>query len=393
MRELLPAAREFAHWLSEARRAIHRNPELGFQEEKTASLVERRLTEMGISHRRCFGVGVVALIKGSAPGPCVALRADMDALPITDAKEGEVRSLVDGVMHACGHDAHTACLLGAARLLSERSFAGSVKLIFQPGEETDSGGARPMIGEGVLERPRVEAVFGLHADPGREVGYVAVAPGKMMASSDMFDAVVRGKGGHGAHPEGTVDALYAACQCVSALQSIISRNVAPTDSAVVTVGTLHSGTARNIVPAEAKFSGIIRTLDAGVRANVNERLESLLRGVCDSLGAEIFYESRQGYPVLENDERATAWFAEAAGEIVGSDRVLGASPSMGVEDFAYFAAERPGCFFSLGVRNEARGIVHPLHSNRFDIDEAALPVGAALLAGAALRALEGLTNG
>lgn len=386
-------AREIGEWLTDIRRDIHRHPEVGFREERTASLVERCLDEMGIPHRRMAGTGVVGLIEGSAPGAgrCVALRADMDALPVQDAKRGEVRSESAGVMHACGHDAHTTCLLGAARLLSEgkNALPGAVKLIFQPAEETDSGGALPMIGEGVLEDPHVDALFGLHTDPGTDAGKIRVASGYAQAAADMFDVTIKGGGGHGAYPHTTVDVLYAACQCVNALQSIVSRNVAPLDAAVVTVGTLHSGTVRNVIPASAAFSGIVRTLDPAVRTQVRARLKTLLRGVCEALGAEMEFAIRAGFPMLKNDGEMVELVREAASEAIGAENVLEGRSSLGVEDFAYFAERRPGCFFNLGVRNEERGIIHPLHSDLYDIDETALPVGAALLAGASARFLGG----
>ena len=391
MNTFLQKAREIAGWLTEIRRDIHRHPEVGFREERTASLVERQLDELGIPHRRMAGTGVVGLIEGTGTGEkrCAALRADMDALPIQDAKCGEVCSEVACVMHACGHDAHTTCLLGAARLLSENksAFSGLVKLIFQPAEETDSGGALPMIGEGVLEDPYVDAIFGLHTDPGTDAGKINVTSGYMQAASDMFDVTIKGNGGHGAYPHTTVDVLYAACQCVSTLQSIVSRNVAPLDAAVVTVGTLHTGTARNIIPAKAEFSGIVRTLDPSVRARVRARVETTLRGVCEALGAKMEFKIRAGFPMLENDEEMTKLVREVAREAIGAENVLEGHPSLGVEDFAFFAERRPGCFFNLGVRNEASGITHPLHSDLYDIDESALSVGAALLAAAATRFL------
>ncbi len=391
MNPFLQKAREIENWLMEIRRDIHRHPELGFREERTASLVERHLEGLGIPHRRMAGTGVVGLIEGTAKseGKCVALRADMDALPIQDAKCGEVCSDVACVMHACGHDAHTTCLLGAARLLVENkdAFSGAVKLIFQPAEETDSGGALPMIGEGVLDDPYVGAVFGLHTDPGTDAGMINVTAGYMQAASDMFDVTIKGNGGHGAYPHTTVDVLYAACQCVSTLQSIVSRNVAPLDAAVVTVGMLHAGTARNVIPARAEFSGIVRTLNPDVRERVCARLEMTLRGVCEALGAEMEFKTRAGFPMLGNDEAMTKLVREVATETLGAANVAEGRPSLGVEDFAFFAERRPACFFNLGVRNAARGITHPLHSDLYDVDEGALPIGAALLAGVASRFL------
>jgi amidohydrolase len=386
--DILSEANSFSPWLSAIRRDIHRHPELGFKEERTASLVERTLGELGIAHRRTAGTGVTALIEGTAgiAARCVGLRADMDALPIQDAKSGELRSEVDGVTHACGHDAHTACLLGASRLIASRrgEFAGAVKLIFQPAEETDTGGALPMIREGVLEAPHVDSLFGLHVDPGTPVGAVSLARGFINAASDMFDVIISGGGGHGAYPHKTTDVLYAACQCVSTLQSIVARNVSPVQSAVVTVGLLQSGTVRNVIPAAARFSGIIRTLDPEVRELVVRRFGETVRGVCSALGVDVSLTVKPGYPMLRNDENASDFIRRVAADVIGEENTLRGAPSLGVEDFAYFAEARPSCFFNLGVRNEERGIIHPLHSELFDIDESALPLGAALLASAAI---------
>jgi amidohydrolase len=375
--------------MSGIRRDIHRHPELGFAEERTASLIERALDEIGVRHERSAGTGVVALMDGEGEGAsgCVGLRADMDALPIQDAKDGDLSSQVDGVMHACGHDAHVACLLGAARLISSRrgEFAGSVKLIFQPAEETDTGGALPMILEGALDSPNVDALLGLHVDPGIPAGTISVADGFINAASDMFDVVISGGGGHGAYPHKTSDVLYIACQCVSSLQSIVSRSVSPTEPAVVTVGALRAGSVRNVIPTEASFSGIIRTLDPGVRELVVRRLGDVIRGTCAALGGSVSIAIKPGYPMLRNDDGMAGFVRRTARGVIGEDKVLLGTPGLGVEDFAYFAERRPSCFFNLGVRNEERGIIHPLHSERFDVDESALPVGAALLASAAMR--------
>jgi amidohydrolase len=384
----LSDARALGPWLSGVRRDIHRHPELGFAEERTAALIERVLDEIGVPHRRAAGTGVIALIEGSGGGSpvCVGLRADMDALPVCDAKEGDPHSEVDGVMHACGHDAHVTCLLGAARLASSRrdAFSGFVKLIFQPAEETDTGGAMPMIRDGALDSPNVDALFGLHVDPGIPAGTVSLTGGFVNAASDMFDVVISGGGGHGAYPHRASDVLYIACQCVNMLQSIVSRNVSPTDAAVITVGALHSGTARNVIPTSASFSGIVRTLDPGVRDLVVHRLEESVRGTCAALGGDVSISVRPGYPMLRNDDGMTGFMSRVACDTIGADSVLSGTPSLGVEDFAYFAERRPSCFFNLGVRNEERGITHPLHSERFDVDESALPIGAALLASAAM---------
>lgn len=380
----LEEAKKSSGWLAGLRTAIHRHPELGHEEFETAALVERTLAELGVPSRRMAGTGVVALVEGASPGACVGLRADMDALPIQDAKTGDVRSLIPGVMHACGHDAHTACLLGAARLLAanKKFFSGSVKLLFQPAEESD-GGALPMIQEGAMDAPRVEAMFGLHTDPSCETGRVRVADGCVHAASDGFDIVIKGGGGHGAYPHTAADVLYTACMCVNALQSVVSRSVPPLEPAVVTVGELHAGTARNIIPTRAALSGTIRTLSPETRGLVIRRVREIVDGVCRANGADFEFSLIPGYPMLINDPAVTALVRETAAAMLGAENVGQAAPSLGVEDFAYFAERIPSCFFNLGVRSEAKGIVHPLHAALYDADPDALPIGAALMASAA----------
>ena len=372
-----------AGWLSEIRRDIHRHPELGYAEERTASAIESRLDELGVPYTRLAGTGVVGLIEG-APGEggkCVGLRADIDALPLQDAKTGDLSSCIPGVMHACGHDAHAACLLGAARLLQQirGELAGSVKLIFQPAEESD-GGALPMIEAGVMQSPDVSAMFALHCDPTTPVGSVKVTDGFTNAAADMIDLVVTGLGGHGAHPDSTVDVVYVAALVIAELQSVVSRSIDPLSSAVVTIGAIHAGTARNVIPSRVQMLGTIRTLDPDVRHIVHRRVREIVEGVCATHGAGVSLVINRGYPALQNDERATGFVRRIAVETLGGDNVLKGKPSLGAEDFAYFAERVPSCMFNLGTRNEARGIVHPLHSELFDIDESALPVGAGLLA-------------
>lgn len=388
---ILDNARRIRDQIVSVRRKINENPEPGFAEEKTASFIGSILDELRIEHTRVSGTGVVGMIRGTAcdreEGHCVGLRADMDALPIQDARRGSLRSRVDGFMHACGHDAHVACLLGAARLLSDRraDFPGSVKLIFQPAEETDTGGALPMIEAGVLENPRVDALFGLHVDPGCDVGRINITSGFVNAASDMFDVSFTGAGGHGAYPHIAKDALYAACQCVTALQSVVSRSVNPFEAAVLSVGELHAGSARNVLPETAQFRGIMRTLDPSTREIMLRRFEEVIRGTAEAMGVTAGITMRKGYPVLRNDDGLVRFAQDVGVDVLGIENVKPGTPSLGVEDFAYFAERRPCCFFGLGVRNESTGIVHPLHSASFDIDEEALPVGAALLAELAFR--------
>jgi len=372
------------------RRAIHRHPEGGFGEFETAALVEKTLASCGIPSVRVAGTGVVGLLEGTRPGRVVGLRADMDALELDEGTGVPYASEVPGMMHACGHDAHTAMLLGAAKLLSRRraTLPGSVVFLFQPAEETD-GGALPMIEEGVLENPRVDAVFGLHVGIDLPCGEISVSRGTVHAASDMFDLTILGRGCHGAHPHEGVDAVAAAGAVLGALQTVVSRNVDPLQPAVVTVGTIRGGSARNVLAESVEMSGIIRTLSPAVRETVREKVRTVVEGTAAAFGgrAEILF--REGYPCLVNDPGMARLVEKTASGLLGAEKVrLSTRPSMGVEDFAYFSRERPGAFFYLGAGNVAKGIVHPAHSPRFDIDEDALPLGSALLAGVAARFLE-----
>lgn len=387
---LLAEALRFRKNLVEFRRAIHRHPEGGFREFQTAALVERVLADCGIPFRRVAKTGVAGVLDGATPGRVVGLRADMDALELDEQTGVPYASEVPGLMHACGHDAHTAMLLGAAKLLSRRraTLPGSVVFLFQPAEETD-GGALPMIEEGVLENPRVDAVFGLHVGIGLPCGEISVSRGTVHAASDMFDLTILGRGCHGAHPHEGVDAVAVAGAVLCALNSIVSRNVDPLQPAVVTVGTIRGGSARNVLAESVEMSGIIRTLSPAVREVVREKVRTVAEGTAAAFGgrAEILF--REGYPCLVNDPAMARLVEKTASGLLGAEKVrLSTCPSMGVEDFAYFSRERPGAFFTLGAGNEAKGIVHPAHSPRFDIDEDALPLGSALLAGVAARFLE-----
>jgi amidohydrolase len=388
---LLDEADRIRESLVELRRAIHRHPEGGFAEFQTAALVEKTLASCGIPARRVAKTGVVGVLDGTGPGRVVALRADMDALELDEGTGATYASGVPGLMHACGHDAHTAILLGAARLLSGRraSLPGSVVFLFQPAEET-TGGALPMIEEGVLEDPRVDAVFGLHVGIDLPCGEVSVSEGTVHAASDMFDVTVTGRGCHGAHPHEGVDAVAIAGQVLCSLQSVVSRSVDPLEPSVVTVGTIRGGSARNVLAETVEMGGIIRTLSPGVCKGVRERVRAIVEGTAASLGGRAEIRITEGYPCLVNDPGMARLVKATATGLLGAGKVRPATrPSMGVEDFAYFSGERPGAFFYLGAGNPAKGIIHPAHSPRFDIDEDALPVGAAMMAGVALNFLTG----
>ncbi len=390
LRKLVQEGRTLLPWMIFLRRAIHQEPELGMEEFRTAARIARTLQELGIPCRTgVAGTGVVGFLEGGAPGPCVALRADMDALPLDEANDVPYRSTFPGRMHACGHDAHCAVQLGAARLLAEkRPFAGSVKLLFQPAEET-VGGARPMIEEGVLESPPVNAIFGLHVTNEIPAGTIGVKYGQMQAASDEVRLVISGKSIHGADPHEGVDAIVAASAVVSALQTVVSRNVDPRDAVVLSFGTIAGGTAPNILADRVELHGTLRTLSPATRQAVLERIRAVAEGVAASLGARAEVLHTPGYAPLINADAAVRLVEENAREMLGNDALRSiAAPSMGVEDFAYFLEKVPGAFYRLGTGNEARGITSEGHSVSFDIDESALAVGAALQAAHALRFLE-----
>ena len=389
--QLLEDARSFQPWLSEIRRDLHQHPELGLEEHRTAGRIQERLDELGIEHLDGVGeTGVVGLVHGRAEGSVVALRADIDALPIADAKETPYRSQVEGKMHACGHDVHTTVLLGAARLLSERrdSFDGLVKLIFQPAEET-VGGAQLMIAEGVLENPQVEAIFGLHVDPGLEVGKFGVRYGQGNASSDTLSLTIEGRSGHAAYPAGTVDAVVVAAQVVTAVQTVISRNVDARRSAVISFGTIAGGVQHNVIANRVELTGTVRCLDDNTRELVLRRLAETVEGVAAAMGGSARLEIDPGYPPLINHDQQVDIVRDNVVKLVGESQLtVSPQPKMGVEDFAYYVHRVPGAFFNLGVRNEDRGIIHPVHHEMFDVDEECLPFGAALQALNALTVLE-----
>ena len=363
------------------RRHLHMHPELSFREERTSAWIKERLQAIGCDEVRAGvgGTGVVAVIRGSRPGPVVALRADIDALPIQDEKDVPYRSTVPGVMHACGHDAHTAALLGvAAHYASARAgMAGERRLIFQPAEEVSPGGAVGMIEDGALDG--VSAIYGAHLWTPLPCGTVASASGPVMAAADEFYLKIRGRGGHGGMPHETVDAIAAGAAFVQAVQTIVSRSVDPLEPAVVSIGSFQAGTAPNIIAEDCRISGTTRTFDAEVRARVKERLHAITGAVCRQFGAEYSLDWRDGYPPVVNDEREANRFFEVAGELFGSGAVQSIRPIMAGEDFAYYLQRVPGCFMFVGAGNADCGAVWPHHHPRFDIDERAMLQAARLL--------------
>lgn len=365
----------------DTRRDFHAHPEIGFHEVRTSGIVADRLRALDIEVKTGVAkTGVVGLLRGGQPGPTVLLRADMDCLPITEANEVDYKSQNPGFMHACGHDAHTAMLLGVARVLAAKraTLRGSVKFIFQPAEE-DPGGAELMIAEGVLEDPHVDACFGLHVWNDFPCGQVGVLDGPCMANTGVWTARIIGKGGHGAAPESTVDPIVAGAHCVTALQSVVSRNVDPLEPAVVTVGMFHAGQAMNIIPTEAVLTGTFRSFNDESHALLEKRIEEVVRGTAGALGATVDWDYHRGYPATINNPEMCDLVRAAAADVVGVENVLRPNPTMGGEDMAYFLRERPGCFFWLGSAPAEDSF--PGHNPRFNIDENCLALGVRIMVG------------
>ena len=390
--ELLEAAQALASSIVSDRRTIHSHPELAYTEEQTSTLVQARLRDLGIPFRAGLaGTGVLATIRGDrGDGPCVLLRADMDALPIEEETPVAFASEVPGVMHACGHDAHTAILLGVARLLNERrdSFPGTVKLMFQPAEEGGAGAAR-MIEAGILQDPPVDAAFMLHVGPELPAGVVASGGGPLLAGADSFTITIGGRGGHASRPHVAIDPIVAGAHVVSALQTLVAREVDPAEPAVVTLAAFNAGTTHNVIPDRAVIKGTIRAFDGDLFDRLERRLREVVEGVAASLRAtaEVKFEMR--YPPSICDDTMAAALGDAARAVVGDSSVVPFLPRMGAEDFAFVLEKVPGAMLSLGVKAPEWEEPKPLHTATFDLDESALPVGAACLVSVALRTLEG----
>jgi amidohydrolase len=366
--------------LVEWRRQIHQKPELGFQEKITAEFISQKLQNWGIEHQVGIAqTGIVAIIKGekSTHGKVLAIRADMDALPIQELNEVPYCSQRDGIMHACGHDGHTAIAIGTAYYLHQhrQDLNGTVKIIFQPAEE-GPGGAKPMIAAGVLNNPDVDAIIGLHLWNNLPLGTVGVRPGALMAAVELFRCTIFGKGGHGAIPHQTVDSLVVAAQIVSALQTIVSRNINPLDSAVVTVGELHAGTAVNVIADTAKMGGTVRYFNPDLAGFFKERIEKIIAGICQSHGANYDLDYIHLYPPVINDAQVAALVRSVAQKVIEIPiGVFSECQTMGGEDMSFFLQEVPGCYFFLGSANAEKKLDYPHHHPRFDFDETALPMG------------------
>jgi len=387
MDEILEAARSIAELIVADRRAIHSRPELAYNERETAALVETRLHELGIEFSGGIGgTGVIGLVHGARPGRTVLLRADMDALPITEQSDAPFASRNVGVMHACGHDGHTAMLLGAARILNERRahFEGAVKLMFQPAEEGGAGAVK-MIEDGLLNDPIVDAAFAIHVGHVTETGTVIARGGPLLAGANSFTITVTGRGGHAARPQHAVDPVVIAAQIVVALQTLVSREVEPGVPAVVTLGALQAGTTFNVIPDRALIQGTIRAYDAEVMQRLEARVEETAKGVAAALRARAEVEIHMHYPPVVNDE-AMAELAGGAIRKLGLNVAVG-SPIMAAEDFSYVLQRVPGAMVQLGVRDPAWPEPKPVHTAQFDLDEEALPLGAAVYAAMALEYL------
>ena len=373
------------------RRHLHANPELSFEEYNTAKFVAEKLKSFGIAPiEGIANTGLVALIEGKNPSSkVVALRADMDALPILEQNDVPYKSKVHGVMHACGHDVHTSSLLGTARILNEikDNFEGTVKLIFQPGEERIPGGASLMIKEGVLENPSPAHILGQHVMPLIPVGKVGFREGMYMASTDEIYVTVKGKGGHGAMPEYNIDPVLIAAHIIVAMQQIVSRHASPKTPSVLSFGKVVAEGATNVIPNEVKIEGTFRTMDEAWRKSAHQKMIKLAEGMAESMGGSCEFKILNGYPFLKNEPELTKRAKHQAIAYLGEENVVDLDLWMAAEDFAYYSQNIDACFYRLGVRNEEKGIISSVHTPTFNIDEGALEIGAGLMAWLAVQEL------
>jgi amidohydrolase len=389
MHPYLKEAQSLFEYTQTLRRDFHRHPELGFQEVRTAGIVARELNALGLEVSTGIAkTGVVALLEGARPGPVVLLRFDMDALPVQEETGAEYASQIPGVMHACGHDGHTAVGLTVARLLHahRQELVGTVKLVFQPAEE-GIGGAQGMVAEGVLENPRPQAALALHVWNEKPLGWMGTSPGPMMAASDEFCIQVTGRGGHGGLPHQTIDPVLASAHIITALQSIVSRNVAPLQSAVVSVTMVHGGEAMNIIPTRVELKGTIRTFEPAVREAVLKRFHEIILGTAQTLNCQAEIQARSVTPAVVNDPRLTQAVLETAAQVLPECQPDASFKTMVSEDMAYMMQAVPGCYFFLGSANPEKGLAAAHHHPRFDFDEQVLPRAAALMTAAAANLL------
>jgi amidohydrolase len=365
------------------RQYLHAHPELSYKEFETSKFIQAKLAEWGIPFVTMATTGVVGIIEGKNPGKrVVALRGDMDALPILEENEVAYKSQNPGVMHACGHDVHTTCLLGAAKILNslKNEWEGTVKLIFQPGEEKNPGGASLMIKEGVLANPAPQGIIALHVHPGLQTGKLSFRKGRVMASADEIYITIKSKGGHAAQPHLTADTILIASQLIVSLQQIISRNNNPFSPSVLSICSFQGGHNTNVIPSEVKLMGTFRAMDEEWRFKAHDLIRKQTQGIVEAMGAEADIHIDVGYPTVDNNAALTETAWQLANEYMGSEYVAETELRMGAEDFGYYTQQVPGCFFRLGVRNEEKGIVHNVHTPKFNVDERAIETGIGIMA-------------
>jgi amidohydrolase len=389
MNKFLDQAKSLFEYTRDLRRDFHRNPELGFKETRTAAVVARELNRHGYEVTTGIGeTGVVGVLHSGQKGPVVLLRFDMDALPVQEETEASYASTVDGVMHACGHDGHVAIGLTVARLLAQQAedLKGTVKLMFQPAEE-GLGGASRMISDGILSAPKPDAALALHLWNARPVGWFGIPSGPLMAGAEVFSVRVKGRGGHGALPDTTVDPVYAAAQIVVALQSIVSRNVSPLDAAVVSVTQVRAGETFNVIPSEAMLRGTIRTFEKKTRENVIKRFHEIVEGVAKAFGCDVKVDIEDITPAVINDPRITKAVIDASANTFKNVKIDMQTRTMVSEDMSLVMEKVPGCYFLVGSANDDKGLNYAHHHPKFDFDEYAMPIGAALMTAAAVQLL------
>jgi amidohydrolase len=390
MRNFLDEAQTLFEYTRELRRDFHKHPEIGFKEIRTANIVAKELTNLGMEVKTGVGqTGVVALLEGKMPGPVVLVRFDMDALPIQEETGAEYASLNNGVMHACGHDGHIAIGLTVARILNNHrnEFNGTVKLVFQPAEE-GLGGAERMIADGILENPHPDVALGLHVWNEKPVGWIGIVSGPVMAAADIFTVRIIGKGGHGAVPNFCNDPVLAASQVVNNLQVIVSRNVSPLKTAVVTVASIHGGEAFNVIPSEVEMKGTIRSFEPEVRDLVIRRFQQIVENVSHALECESVIEIKSITPAVVNNPEITTRVQQVAGGMLPNDQLDINTVTMGSEDMAFVLQQIPGCYFFIGSANIEKNLVASHHHPKFDFDESILPKAAGLMAASAIEFLE-----
>lgn len=376
-------AKKYADEFITVRHHLHANPELSYVEFETSKFIQQKLTELNIPFEIKATTGVIGLIKGKNPEKrIIALRGDMDALPITEENDIVYRSTKAGVMHACGHDVHTTCLLGAAKILQETkdNWEGTVKLIFQPGEEKNPGGASILIKEGVLQNPAPQSIYALHVHPGLEVGKLSFRGGMVMASADEIYISIKGKGGHAAAPHLTSDTILIAAQLVVSLQQIVSRNNNPFNPSVLSITSIQGGNTTNVIPSEVKLMGTFRAMNEEWRFKAHELIKKQATQLVESMGAQIDIKIDVGYPFVLNDETLSAKARTKAEGYLGKENVEETELRMGAEDFGYYSHQIPGCFFRLGAGNKSKGIISGVHTPTFNIDESAIEIGIGMMA-------------